>query len=142
MTSYGQTVTQPQRPLTLEETKTLLRASLDREKLLVTQRDAALDHIKSLETEIKDASTAAAVDSERIKNLTAQKTELLTEVASIRAALADQREATASLRTALERAEQEVTRQKEKVKAANKRTLWGIVGGIVVGVLAAVAVGK
>lgn len=142
MTSYGQTVTQPGQPLTLTETKKLLRESLDREKVLVGQRDAALAHIKSLDAQIVAANAVNTVDALLIKNLEAQKAELLTEVGGIRQALADQREATASLRTALERAEQEVTRQKQKVKAANRRTLWGIVGGIATGVVVVLLIQK
>lgn len=140
MTSLGQTVTVQQQPLTLTESKKLLRAALDREKILLDQRDAALAHIKNLDREINAATGAAAVDNKLIENLQAQKSTLQVEILEIRAALEEQRKATDSLRTALERAEQEVVRQKAKVKAANRRTWLGILGGVVVGVLAGVAV--
>jgi DNA-directed RNA polymerase subunit F len=139
MTSYGQTVTQQGQPLTVSEAKKLLRESLDREKVLVKQRDAALQHIDSLEKEIQTRTTASAVDAAAIKNLQDQKAAFTVEVNELRAALENQKVATASLRTALERAEQEVTRQKEKVKAANRRTWWGIIGGIAAGAIAVVA---
>lgn len=140
MTSYGQTVTQPGQPLTVSEAKKLLRESLDREKILVAQRTAALDHVKALEAQIQTMTTGDAVDAAAIKNLQDQKAQLQVEVISLRDALSEQRAATASLRTALERAEQEVTLQKEKVKAANRRTLWGIVGGVVIGIISTIAI--
>lgn len=142
MTGYGQTVTGQQQPLTVNEAKRLLRASLDREKVLVEQRDAGAAHIKALEKEIATRSATGAVDAAAIKNLQDQKAQLQVEAASLRDALSEQRAATASLRTALERAEQEVERQKKKVKAANRRTIYGILGGAIVGVLAAIAIQK
>ena len=120
----------------------MLRASLDREKVLVTQRDAADAHIKTLEKEIAARSTTGAVDAAAIKNLQDQKQQLQVETVSLRDALSEQRAATASLRTALERAEIEVERQKKKVKAANRRTMYGVLGGVIIGVISAIAIQK
>jgi transcriptional regulator NrdR family protein len=140
MTSYGQTVTGQQQPLTPDQLRALLRQSLDREDVLVKQRDAALVHVDALEDQIKEADKTGIVDAKAIGNLLLQKIEAVKEIAELRAALDSQREATANLRTALERSEQEVVKQKEKVKTANRRTVWGVMGGIVVGALAAIAI--
>ncbi len=138
MTSYVMPVTGQSKPLTLIETKQLLRESLDRENVLVQQRDAALAHIKSLDKEIDVAKTSKAVDTERINNLVQQRDELKTEVKEIRSSLAEEREAAKSLRSALDRAEKEVERQKGKVAAANRRTVYVGLAGVIVGILAAI----
>lgn len=129
-------------PLTVPELKKLLRQSLDREKLLDSQLKAALEHVNSLEDEIAERKTAKAVDTERIENLEKQKAQAATEVGELRAAVTDLRATIATTRAALDNAEKEVIRQKEKVKAANKRTLWALVGGAVIGALAVLAAQK
>jgi chromosome segregation ATPase len=142
MTSYVMPVTGQNKPLTLIETKQLLRESLDREAILVQQRDAALAHIKSLDKEISDAKSATAVDKERINNLVQQRDEAKVEVKEIRAALQEERDAATKLRSALDRAEKEVQRQKDKVAAANRRTVYVGLAGVIVGIIAAIFASK
>ncbi len=126
----------------MPELKKLLRQSLDREKALADKLDAALEHVDSLEDEIAERKTAKAVDTERITNLEQQKVTAATEVSELRKGIEELRASIASTRAALDNAEAEVKRQKQKVKAANKRTLWAAVGGIIVGVLVVVAIQK
>jgi hypothetical protein len=133
MTSYGQTVQQQQTPLTVPELKVLLRQSLDREKVLVTQRDAALDHVVSLEKQVADQEKADTVDKALNDNLTSQLDLARAELKEIRQALSDERVAAAKYSAALDRAEVEVEHQKKKVKAANRRTVLGIMGGLITG---------
>jgi capsule polysaccharide export protein KpsE/RkpR len=120
----------------------LLRESLDREKITNDQLNAALDHVHSLEGQLSDAKISASVDASRVVNLKAQLDAAQGEVKEARAALDSERAATAKLQANLDNAEKEVAKQKAKVAAANRHLLWGILGGVIVGALAAIAVGK
>lgn len=142
MTSYAVTVNAQTKPLTLDEAKQLLRASLDREVFLQEKLAAAKTYIAALEKEKDDAASSGTVDAKYIANLESQIELAKTDTAELRVALVEERKATASLKNAVDAAEKEVIRQKERVTAANKRTMWGILGGIIVGALAAIAVSK
>lgn len=121
--------------MTETELRQMLRASLDREAALNDRLDAAAEHVKSLESELLVAKAARDADAAKITNLQSQVDTAAREAATLREAIENYKASIEALKQAVALRDAEVARQKEKVKAANKRSVWAAVGGVVVTVV-------
>jgi septal ring factor EnvC (AmiA/AmiB activator) len=132
----AETASAQQQRLTETELRQLLRASLDREQLLNDRLDAAAAHIKDLEYELAAAKVADDADKDKITNLQSQVNKAADENKTLRDSIDNYKASIQALKEAVALRDKEVTHQQEKVKAANKRTVYAVIGSVILTALA------
>lgn len=112
-----------------------MRGSLDREALLVEREEAATRYIANLENELAAVKAVRDADAVKVANLEAQVVTAKEEAAMLRGAIENYKASAQALKEAVAIRDAEVIRLNEKVKAANKRTIYAAIGSALLTVL-------